>query len=187
MKIIDIFAHIKGSLISVRFQENETDEFGKIFDDWTDVEYLFDFFNENINDLNSGFYGNISVEEAIERTIEEAEELEETILEISESGHKTNYETLQTLFKPLNNNDYQIKDYEKTKAYGSKRKSWLRVYAIRIAPNTFVISGGAIKLTPTMNEREHLKKELRKLEIVKDYLIENDLFDENDFEYLEIK
>lgn len=187
MKIIGIFAHIKGSLISVKFQENEIDEFEKIFDNWTDVEYLFDFFNENINDLNSGFYGNISIEEAIERTIEEAEELEETILEISESGHKDNYETLQTLFKPLNNNDYQIKDYQKTKAYGFERKSWLRVYAIRIASNTFVISGGAIKLTPTMNEREHLKKELRKLEIVKDYLIENDLFDENDFEYLEIK
>ena len=187
MKIINIFAIIKGSLISVKFQDNETDEFEKIFDNWTDIEYLFDFFNENIKDLNSGFYGNISIEQAIERTIEEAEELEEKILEISKSGHLNNYETLQTLFKPLDNNDYQIKDYQKTKTYGSEHKSWLRIYAIRIAPNTFVISGGAIKLTLFMNERDHLKEELRKLEIVKEYLIEKDFFDKNDFEYLETK
>jgi hypothetical protein len=37
-----------------------------------------------------------------------------------------------------------------------------------------------------MNERDHLKKELQKLEITKKYLIDNDLFDESDYEYLEL-
>lgn len=187
MKIESIFAIKKGSLISVKYAENRTDEFERIFDNWTDVEFLFSFFNKHIKDLQSGFYRKISVEQAIERTIDEAEQLEETILEISERGKNDDYETLQTLFKPLNDREYIIKDHSKTKAYGSTYKSWLRVYAIRIAKNTFVISGGAIKLTETMNEREHLKKELNKLEIVKAYLVEKGLFDEDDFEYVEIK
>lgn len=32
--------------------------------------------------------------------------------------------------------------------------------------NHFVVTGGAIKLTRTMNEREHLNEELKKLEVV---------------------
>jgi len=187
MEIDTIFAIIKGSLFAVKFVENETDEFEILFDNWTDIELLFNFFDEHVRDLQKGFYGKISIEQAIERTIQEAEKLEETILEISESGKNNDYETLQTLFKPLNNNEYKAKNHLKTKAYGSERKSWLRIYAIRIAKNTYVISGGAIKLTETMNERKHLKKELTKLEIVKEYLIENGLFDKDDFEYLEIK
>jgi len=187
MEIKGIFAIIKDSLISVKFSENETDEFERIFDNWTDVEFLIDFFNKHIKDLQSGFYGTVSVEQAIERTIDDAEHLEETILEIAESGKTDDYETLQTLFKPLKDLDYLLKDHLKTKAYGLAYKSWLRVYAIRIAKNTFVITGGTIKLTQTMNEREHLKKELIKLEIVKAYLVENGLFDEDDFEYVEMK
>lgn len=187
MEIIGIFAHIKGSLISVKYDDCETDEFEKIFDRWTDVEYLFNFFHQNIDDLKSGFYGNISVEDAIERTIDEAEKLEKEILHISVEGIHDDYKKLQTIFKPLDNFDYRVKDLQKSKAYGSQQKSWLRIYAIKIAPNTFVISGGGIKLTPTMNEREHLKTELVKLETVKTYLIDNGLLDEDDFEYLETK
>lgn len=56
------------------------------------------------------------------------------------------------------------------------RPSWLRIYAIRVDVNLFVISGGAIKLTPTMNETDHLILELDKLEITKQYLLD----DEND-------
>jgi hypothetical protein len=187
MKIGSIFAIIKNSLIAVKYIENENDEFERIFDNWTDVEYLSDFFNEHIKDLQSGFYGEVGVEQAIEKTIQEAEELEETILEISESGKTNDYETLQTLFKPLRKNEYILKDHQQTKAYGSEHKSWLRIYAIRIAKNTYVITGGAIKLTKTMNDRDHLKEELKNLDIVKEYLIDNGLFEEDDFEYLEIK
>lgn len=187
MKIDSIFAIIKNSLISIKYIENENDEFERIFDNWTDVEYLSNFFNEHNKDLQSGFYGKIRIEQAIERTIQEAEELEEIILEISESGKTNDYKALQTLFKPLDNNEYTLKDHQQSKAYGSEHKSWLRIYAIRIAKNTYVITGGAIKLTETMNDRVHLKEELKNLESVKEYLIDNGLFDEDDFEYLEIK
>ncbi len=181
MKISSIFAIVKNSLYAVKYVSNNTNEFEKVFDNWTDVEYLFNFFTEHKKDLQNGFYGNITVEQAVEKTIEEAEILEEELLEIAEQGKIDNFENLQTLFKPLDNNVYQLQPHLKSKAYGSNYKSWLRIYAIRIAKNTFVISGGAIKLTPTMNEREYLKKELQKLETTKQYLIEQGLFNEDDF------
>ncbi len=44
----------------------------------------------------------------------------------------------------------------------SRHASWLRLYAIKLEPGCYVITGGAIKLTRTMEEREHTLKELSK-------------------------
>ena len=37
----------------------------------------------------------------------------------------------------------------------SAHASWLRLYAIKLDPNIYLITGGAMKLTPTMQERTH--------------------------------
>ena len=76
MKIVDIFAIIKESLYSVQFEQNDCDEFALAFRNWADTEYLEDFFETNKADLQSGFYGNITVEEAIFKTIDEATDFE---------------------------------------------------------------------------------------------------------------
>jgi len=59
------------------------------------------------------------------------------------------------------------------------------MYAIRIASNLYVITGGAIKLTHRMEEREHTRKELVKLEKVKVYLQDQGWIHESDFQFLE--
>ena len=46
----------------------------------------------------------------------------------------------------------------------------------------YIITGGAIKLTATMQEREHTLEELNKLNRVRDYLISLGIFDYNGFE-----
>lgn len=160
--------------------QSSNDEFRRLFNNWSDPEYLEAFFEKHKSDLQKGFYNFISIERAIERTIDEANELEQKLIEIAEQGKTNNYENLQTLFKPLNKSDedkYPIPDYQKSKAYGSARKSWLRIYAIRIDHNLFIVTGGAIKLTDTMNEREHLLKELEKLSQTKEFLIEKGIID----------
>ena len=48
-------------------------------------------------------------------------------------------------------------------------------------PNVYVITGGAIKLTRTMQEREHTSKELTKLNECRQYLIDNGVFDQDSF------
>jgi hypothetical protein len=46
----------------------------------------------------------------------------------------------------------------------------------------YIITGGAIKLTTTMQEREHTLEELHKLNKVRDYLLSQGIFDYNGFE-----
>jgi hypothetical protein len=179
MEIVDIFEIVKDNLYVVKWDTNHTDEliylFGgkdqkteeEIIGVWRDVEILRFFFNKYKHDLQSGFYGKIKTIEAIRRTTKEANELEKILLEYSnnEAGKK-----LDDLFKPLDNSPVLF-EYQETKAYGSENKSWLRLYAIRITSNKYVITGGAIKLTENMNTRPHLKAELIKLELTQKYLV----------------
>jgi hypothetical protein len=73
---------------------------------------------------------------------------------------------------------------EKEKAKISKRgkrTSWLRLYAIKLSSGIFIITGGAIKLTATMQERAHTAIELIKIEQVRRFLIGNGVVDETGF------
>lgn len=186
MEIVDIFAVVKNKLLSVQFEPNDCDEFTLAFRNWNDTEYLEDFFENNKTDLQSGFYGNISVEEAIFSTIEEAEVFEATIRRVAKIGKFKTQSSLQDLvFYPLHKND-QNYILQESKAYGTGNKSWLRMYAVRISPECFVVSGSAIKLTETMGEQNHTAIELSKLKITASYLKENGLLEEDDFGYIDI-
>lgn len=178
MKIISTFAVVEDSLISVQYESEAIHEFSKCFELWNDPIYLREFFEYHIEDLNKPFWNGITIEEAIIKTRDEAKILEEELLYISESGKTERFETLSTLFEPLSKG--VIEEYEKDKAKGLKRNSWIRIYAIRIDTNYYVISGGAIKLTPTMNETDHLLLELEKLECTRKYLRDDDDDDDTD-------
>jgi len=182
MKIINTFAIVKDSLYSVKYDTEDLDEFAKCFELWNDPIYLRAFFEKHLEDLNNEFWKGITIEEAILKTREDAKIFEEELLNIAETGKTERLETLSTLFEPLSKGVIK-ENFEKDKAKGMQRPSWLRIYAIRIEANLFVVCGGAIKLTPTMNERDHLKLELEKLEFTRNYLQEED--DEN-LEFFEL-
>jgi len=168
MKIIDTFAIVKDSLYSVQYDTEELNEFAKCFELWNDPIYLREFFEQHKKDLDNEFWNGITIEGAIIKTREDAKLFEEELLNVAETGKTIRLETLSTLFEPLSTG--VIEDFEKDKAKGLIRPSWLRIYAIRIEANLFVISGGAIKLTSTMNKTNHLLLELDKLEITRNYL-----------------
>lgn len=177
MKIVRIFAVVEDSLYSVRYDEEayeaeDEHEFRRLFRDWNDAEYLEQFFVEHQDDLESEFWGGISVHRAILKTRKDAKSLERKLVQIAETGKTDRHETLSTLFKPLFDEPDHLDPYEKDKAYGIDSPSWLRIYAIRLDANVFVVSGGAIKLTKDMN-RPHLQQELRKLDIAQAFCKEN--------------
>ena len=178
MVIIDIFAVVEEALYSVQFEDEEFHEMERIFDLWNDPQYLTQFFEENIEDLQNGFFGKITVDEAVKKTFKEAQQLEDKLFDYAESGKTANSETLSDLFQPLSPSENHLKSLEKSKA----KSSWLRIYAVRLNTNVYVVSGGAIKLRKTMNDRDHLITELSKLEIVKRYLEEDDEADAIFFE-----
>ena len=88
------------------------------------------------------------------------------------------------LFIPLSSADMTIRELAREKARNWNRTghaSWLRVYAIRLEKNVFVITGGAIKLTRTMQERSHTQAELDKLNQCRQFLASNGVFDSDSF------
>lgn len=187
MVINGIFAIVNESLLSVQFEGNERDEFARLFEQWQDIKYLENFFESNKDDLQSGFFGNISIDEAVFTTTEEANELETHIQEVAEKGQEDDYSTLYDLvFRPLRANDTSTSHVE-SKAYGLASKSWLRVYAIQITTNLYVVSGGAIKLTQAMQDRPHTTEELEKLKATASYLKEIGLEGSGDYGYIDIQ
>jgi hypothetical protein len=186
MKIIDIFVVVKDSLYSVVYDsEDGQSAYEALFNRWQDVEYLEQFFEDNVDDLKSGFYGNITVEKAVLQTLGEGKKFDRTILDAATNGQKKNNKPLEeVIFKTLHQ-DVLSHIHIASKAYGPNKKSWLRLYAIRIAANLYVVSGGAIKLTEKMTPK-HLKDELDKLKKTAAYLKEIGFEFEEELGYIEI-
>lgn len=173
VRIIDGFDH----LWAVKAQEKEADELTLLFRNWTNGEYLLDFFMENMEDLKSFFHIE-RLDEAVNDTFEDAEALQELVLEVPYTEH------LDELFKPLDITDTRASELSREKARNWNRDrhaSWLRIYALRLEPNVYIVTGGAIKLTRTMQEREHTALELQKLNSCKAFLKANGVFDQDSF------
>ena len=166
-----------GRLWAVRYDEQEDNALEVVFHDWNDINYLSTFFQKNIADLER--YFKISdIELAINDTLADAEQLECVVFDLNPDVD------LDELFRPLDNLQASEFLLSKEKAKGhriSGHASWLRLYAIRFEHNSYLITGGAIKLTRTMAEREHTNQELTKLETVRQYLLENGVSDLNSF------
>lgn len=166
-------------LWAVETRENGqiVDELTLLFRNWNDGEYLLDFFMDNFNDLKNYFHIE-RLDEAINDTFEDSEALQELVLDFPYTEH------LDELFKPLDITDAHSRELSRGKARNWNRErhaSWLRIYALRLEPNVYVVTGGAIKLTRTMQEREHTDLELRKLNRCKAFFKENGIFDRDSF------
>lgn len=170
---------IKGynHLWAVKNPDKELDELTSLFEQWNDANYLFKFFRDNIDDLKS-YFKIERVSQAIQDTFEDSDALEELILTFPYT------EELDTLFKPLDVTDTKSMELTRQKARNWERErhdSWLRIYAIRLEPNVYVVTGGAIKLTIAMQDKEHTMIELNKLNKCKEFLKRNGVFDKDSF------
>jgi hypothetical protein len=175
------------SLLTVHYEENSIDEFSRLFRDWTDIEYLEDFFSKNEIDLLRDHWKGISIEQAVLKTRNDAIKLRTKFSQLSSMEAKARISKFQNFFKPLEKFPSQSYGFDKKKVYGSDNKSWIRIYALKIGNDMYLITGGAIKLTDTMDEREHTRKELKKLERCKDFFNEQGIVDdEGMIEFLEL-
>ena len=139
--------------------------------------WLRSFFKENIDDLAS-YFKITDVNQAIYDTIEDSERLQCLIMDISPDAD------LDKIFRPLENSrtSEMLLGKEKARLRNRPRHdSWLRIYAIKLEPGIYVITGGAIKLTRTMQEREHTLVELARMEKVRRFLLDNDIADKDSF------
>jgi hypothetical protein len=167
MKIIRIFAQ---NLFSFKFENEVLNEYERLLEMWNNPEYLLDFAEKNKSYLKG-----CSLEEFVECVLDDVLTLEYTLKQYAYS--------LNSFFQPLDNNEI----WARLLSLQKRRCRYLRLYAIKIDDNMFVVTGGAIKLTRTMSEHPDTVIELAKMNRCKEYLKSEGIFDEYSFfETLEI-
>ena len=140
---------------------------------WQNPEYLEDFFETHKADLVGDFSGNMNVENAILESFEYSQEFERQLLELSRQSKHEQLRGLEEIFSPLHNLQYHTKTLGKSKA----KATWLRIYALRIDRNVYIVTGGSIKLTQKMQDREPTNHELEKIESCREYLMSQGIVD----------
>ncbi len=162
MKIVSIFAE---KLFSFHYPDEGDNELDRLMELWNDVQYLKKFAEDN---------GIAEVETFVNKIIDNAFEIQDVLEEIA-----NNKRQLGHYFKPLTDTETGFKILSLQK--GRLINNQLRIYAIKIDEECFVITGGAIKMSQTMQEFPDTQIELDKLKVAQRYLNDNGVFDIDSF------
>ena len=168
-------------LYTMIYDGGVVDEYERLFSLWDNTEYVRSYLVQNKAYTNTPYFTGATLDDLVTKILKEAEELEYLIEEHSFEENKK----LEMLFRPLKDQEYKLPTFQHTKAKIDNRKYFpkplIRVYGLRIAENTFVVTGGAIKLVKRMIDHPDTEKELEKFEIAKQFLKKNGFSSEDDF------
>ena len=165
------------NLWAVRYDGEDDNVLFRLFDQWDDAEWLRSFFTCHFSDL-VGYFKITNINQAVLDTMDDHDELECLLLDLDGDVD------LDALFKPLENyrTSEMLLGKEKARPHRrSRHPSWLRIYAIKLDKGMYLVTGGAIKLTFRMDEREHTRRELYNLEKVRNFLLEHQIIDSDSF------
>lgn len=111
--------------------------------------------------------------EFIEDILLATEQIQDLLGEINHGKNR-----LELYFIPLQDSEHKRKlAFQK----GKIRRNKLRLYAIKIDDDCYVITGGAIKMSQKMDEHADTANELHKLKTARVYLNANGVFDQDSF------
>lgn len=161
MKIICIFAD---QLFAFHYDNNEDNEYDRLMELWTDVGFLNEYAKiNNIEDVN----------EFIIEILHDAEQIQDFLENLNQ-----NNQSYGIYFEPL-----QESERKKQLPFQKGKIKWnrLRLYAIKLEENFYVITGGAIKMSQTMQEHPDTQHELTKLNAARAYFERNWVFDADSF------
>ena len=171
MKFEDVLHN--GMLWAVVYDGDTQDILTTTLSEWLDPVALRAFFTHNRDDLLSSFHIT-NLDTAIMDTIMDAASLSEALMEVRSGAG------LDGLFRPLENSRIQEMVLSREKAKGKRTSghaSWLRLYAIKLDKDIYLITGGTIKLTQKMSDRPHTRNELEKIERVRNRLLDLGIVD----------
>ena len=190
MLIVPIFASEnldeKGGLLAVRYIEGDLDEYERLFENWTNKEWIRKYLERNETWLASDFFKSHTKEAIVTAIEKEAVFLDDFFIRVYEEGFGANCSVLQHIFKPLDNREYRLYALQQQKGKATGRRfntAFLRIYAIRLHENLFIITGGAIKLTQSMSEHPDTLEELNKLKKAVAFLRDNGINTSDDLIY----
>ena len=177
MKIRRIFGNRKdGRLWAVCYPgdvkgEKNIDIFQKLITLWNDTQYLTHFFLGHNNELSTSFWGYMSIDNAVDKVLDEIGDLENELYSIENKLQGFENIALSDIFKPLHTNIYSLNFSNERfrKAKPNFNKPMLRIYAIELEDQSLVITSGAIKLLKDM-KGDIFEDEKYKLNKVRDFL-----------------
>ncbi len=173
-------------LYTIIFDEEDLNAFQRVFREWHDLDYLITFFSENKDSVNTDFWKNAGLDpdnpdKSAERVIDEADSLETYISQLvanCSNGIKPDFDEY---FHFLGGKYKCLWSLEPVKSYGTDSPSLLRLYAIKIDSNCYLIVYGGIKLGETIQNSPVLKdKVFNKIDSVLSFLKANGITDSED-------
>lgn len=179
MEIIELFS---GCLYSIKYDNQELDEYTRLFQEWQDPLLLGTFFTDNQKFLKNEIWKNIpSPYSAALQVIREANELSDLISELSRNTNNQETPDLDSHFHYLDGEFKDVFEYVPMKSYGTDSPSLLRLYAIKITSNCYLITGGGIKLAKKIQDSpgicDHVINNIKQ---VRSYLKVNGILDSDD-------
>lgn len=173
MKIHPIFGNVSTCMLwSVRYSNDDEDVFTKLFELWHDIEHLTNFFRDNQLLLQDPFWNSITIDEAIDQVLNEAESFENELFDIENLDEKEQVEALGEIFKPLHKGLYELRQRKGKPDFSIPM---LRLYAIKLEDGSIVVTGGAIKIVKVM-EGPMFELEKHNLKLVQQYLQSEGIF-----------
>lgn len=173
-------------LYAIRHNKQKLDEFARLLKNWNDTHYVMSYFMVNEEYLKDDYFIHDTIDELVSKVRAEINVLTAQLEKYSEQGYSNAGVNLEYIFKPLKEKRFDISELQGAKAILSKKetdKPILRIYGIRLDKNTFIITGGAIKLVHFMKNHPDTNHELQKIEEVRNWLRENGITTQDDLIY----
>lgn len=169
-------------IFSIHYDGEDECEFYRLFNLWNNVEYVADFLTINSSFLKEDVWGkDITPELSTRKLIDEANELISFYDELDNNTRHGKKPDFDSHFHYLDGEFKYIHEYVPMKSYGTNRPSFLRMYAIKLDKNTYLITGGGIKLADTIQNSPDLKNHIIKnIKKVRQFLHNNGILDSDD-------
>lgn len=183
MEVVEIY---EDWLYSIQFEEEDLNEYARVFREWHDLDYLEKFFTDNAVYINTPFWkaAGLNPDDPVmsaRKVLDEADNLEiyiEKLVSNMKQGCKPDFDEY---FHFLDGKYKCLWTLEPMKSYGVSSPSLLRLYAIKLDSNCYLIVYGGIKLGDTIQNSPILKdKVFNKIDKVLNYLKINGIEDSED-------
>ena len=155
---------VEGALYCIQWQGDKRHCLDDLAKKFSDTEYLFAYFTQHETRLR---YYNVPVSKAVIDTAKAVVLIIEQLYTWGENSINSIKPNLVDYFEHLHNVEaYAHKrfrtDYKLKGNWGEA--PWIRIYAVKLEPNEYVITGFGIKLVDRMEKDADLREELKKLE-----------------------
>lgn len=177
MNIVPIFGK---KIILCAIADGNSHAFFDLRENWRNTKITYNYFKNHQPELASYckevHWPSMTPFEAALKTRRDANDFLSVLYDMEYMRESEIFEKLTNLFKPLSLSEYT--ENVRKKAYNPFGKGWLRIYAIKIK-DSFIVIGGAIKLTEKMYQGDQTQDILKKFDEVLDYLRQNHIFDKD--------